>query len=235
MARIRTIKPEFFRHEGLQDLESSHPNFHVMLVFAALWGHCDKRGCFEWRPRQLELDILPYLDFCLADTLMLLEKHGYVRRFESQGKIYGFVPTFSDHQRVSGKEAQEKPKCPEPKDFFPIASQGSTGEAVETTGMEGKGREKEGKGLDAPSATKYAWQGNLIRLSVADFAKIKKNYKSIPDFEAELFAIDAYYTENPPKDGNWYWPMMGWLKREHQKHAAMEKKSDDFNNMFPGA
>jgi hypothetical protein len=25
MARIRTIKPEFFRHEGLQDLEMSHP------------------------------------------------------------------------------------------------------------------------------------------------------------------------------------------------------------------
>lgn len=44
MARIRTIKPEFFRHEGLQDLEQANPGAYAMLVFAALWGHCDKHG-----------------------------------------------------------------------------------------------------------------------------------------------------------------------------------------------
>lgn len=93
----------------------------------------------------------------------------------------------------------------------------------------------EKKEEDAPGAKQYAWKGNVIRLEADDFAKLKKTYRAIPDFEAELFAADAYYTDNPPKDGKWYWPVMGWLKREHQKHAAGDKKSDDFNSMFPGS
>jgi hypothetical protein len=37
VARIRTVKPGFFRHEGLQELESLHPGAHTMLVFAGLF------------------------------------------------------------------------------------------------------------------------------------------------------------------------------------------------------
>ena len=44
MARIRTIKPEFFRHESLQDLEIANPGMYPMMVFEALWGHCDSKG-----------------------------------------------------------------------------------------------------------------------------------------------------------------------------------------------
>lgn len=233
MARIRTVKPDFFRHERLQDIEAANPGAHVMLVFAALWGHCDKAGRFEWRPRRLKLDILPFLQFDLEATLSVLEREGFIRRYESGGEIFGEVPTFGEHQRISGKEAQESGKCPEPNGYLPIASPGSSGEAPETAGKERKG--KEGKGEDAPGAKKYVWQGRVIRLEADDFAKLKKTYRAIPDFEAELFAADAYYTDNPPKDGKWYWPVMGWLKREHQKHSAGEKKSDDFNSMFPGS
>jgi hypothetical protein len=34
MARIRNIKPEFFSHEELQDMEVEHPELHPMLVFS---------------------------------------------------------------------------------------------------------------------------------------------------------------------------------------------------------
>ena len=78
MARIRTIKPEFFRHELLQDLAAEH-GAEIMLVFAGLWGHCDSEGRFEWRPRQLKLDILPFLDFSMAEILDLLETAGLVK------------------------------------------------------------------------------------------------------------------------------------------------------------
>lgn len=141
MARIRTVKPGFFRHEGLQDLEAAHPGQHVMLVFAALWGHCDKAGNFQWRPRSLKLDILPFLDFDLSASLLLLWENGLIERYESAGTEYGHIATFCEHQRISGKEAQEPPKYPPHNDNFTSRSRGSTGEAPETAGREGKGRE----------------------------------------------------------------------------------------------
>src|SRR5690348_5433690 len=116
MARIRTIKPEFFRHELLQDLEKAHPGCYLMLVFSGLFGHCDKAGRFEWRPRTLKLDILPFLDFDLGASLMLLREARLILQYEIEGKLYGFIPTFAEHQRISGKEAQEKARYPEPPD-----------------------------------------------------------------------------------------------------------------------
>lgn len=164
MARIRTIKPEFFRHEGLQDLAAKE-GAHVMLVFAGLWGHCDRAGRFEWRPRQLKLDILPFLEFDMGDALKVLEEAGFIQSYHVDGKMYGLIPSFADHQRFSGKEAQEKEKHPEPpvkqrgsSERFPSGSQaidipvkqqGSTGEAPEkhVPAQEGKGvKEREGKG-----------------------------------------------------------------------------------------
>jgi hypothetical protein len=154
MARIRTIKPEFFRHELLQDLAAEH-GAHVMLVFAGLWGHCDKHGVFEFRPRHLKLDILPFLDFDMAETLELLCEAGLVQKYEVEKKLYGFIASFKGNQRIGGKEATEPSKLPPP----PTASQGSTGEALGIAGREGKGREEEGKGEERASAplTREPW------------------------------------------------------------------------------
>lgn len=116
MARIRTVKPEFFRHEQLQELEMQHPGKYTMLVFAGLWGHCDNRGRFEWRPRQLKLDILPFIEFDMAATLDLLAEAQMVVRYEVGGRTYGEIPTFGKHQRISGREASDGERFPSPGD-----------------------------------------------------------------------------------------------------------------------
>lgn len=154
MARIRTIKPEFFRHEGLQDLEEANPGCHVMLVFAALWGHCDKLGRFEWKPRTLKLDILPFLSFDIAETLAILEGAGMLTHYVSGGKEYGEVANFSKHQRITGTEATEPEKHPGPTAENTLEStRKHRGNSLETTenqsgnsleirkGREGKGKE----------------------------------------------------------------------------------------------
>lgn len=145
MARIRTIKPEFFRHEGLQDLEIANPGMYPMMVFEALWGHCDSKGRFEWKPRTLKLDILPFLPFDMAATLAILEGAKMIKRYTVDGKEYGLIDSFEKHQRLSGKEATEGEKYPQPPEEIP----GSVGEIPES--QEGKGREKEGKGRGGES------------------------------------------------------------------------------------
>ena len=145
MARIRTIKPEFFRHEQLQELEKENPKAYVMLVFAALWGHCDKYGRFEWKPKYLALDILPFLQpqFKIADTLELLHQHGFIKRYEVDGKHYGRVLSFEKHQRITGKEAQDGGRFP---DEAPQQQRGIIGEATgkHMESQEGKGKEGNG-------------------------------------------------------------------------------------------
>jgi len=150
MARIRTIKPEYFRHEALQDLEIAHPGKYPMMVFAGLWGHCDSKGRFEWKPRMLKLDILPFIPFDMNETLEILEKSSMIHRYTVEGKEYGIVETFDKHQRLTGKESTEGEKYPSPYvyDTENIGEAsgkhwGNTGEILES--QEGKGKEGKGK------------------------------------------------------------------------------------------
>jgi len=114
MARIRNIKPEFFSHEELQDMEIEHPELHPMLVFSALWTQCEWSGVFHWSIRKLKLAILPFLDYDLEKSLDLLVKHGFISKFSKDGKDYGFVYNFSKYQAISGKEKEQELKYPEP-------------------------------------------------------------------------------------------------------------------------
>lgn len=146
MARIRSIKPDFFRHDALQDAEIANPGKYPMMVFAGLWGHCDSKGRFEWRPRQLKLDILPFLPFDMAETLEILAKSGMVNRYEVDGKSYGEIPTFEKHQRLSGKEVTEGEKHPEPNGEATGKQSGSNRDEQES--QEGKGREGNRNGVN---------------------------------------------------------------------------------------
>lgn len=188
MARIRTIKPEFFRHEGLQDLEIANPGKYPMMVFEGLWGHCDSKGRFEWRPRQLKLDILPFLPFDMADTLGILERSGMVNHYVIDGKEYGEIPSFEKHQRLSGKELTEGEKHPEPNGEATGKHQGSTGEIQES--QEGKGRERN-NAPDKPvdfNPTSFLLNLEVTEPVVRDFLKIRKT-KRAPPTETALTGI----------------------------------------------
>jgi len=133
--RIRSLKPDFFRDEKLQDVEAANPGKNCMLVFAGLWPQCDKNGAFPWSSRTLHLDILPFLQFDFDATLSLLSEAGVISRYiAADGRQYGLVVNFHKHQRISGKEAQEPAKFPPP---FTEKQPGITSEA---SGMAGRER-----------------------------------------------------------------------------------------------
>ena len=114
MSRIRTIKPEFFRHSGLQSLEEAHQRQYPMLVFAGLLTLCDKNGTFLWQPPHIKLDVLPFIPFDMQATLETLVSSGMVIKFTADGREYGHISTFQKHQRVSGTEAKNPARYPHP-------------------------------------------------------------------------------------------------------------------------
>lgn len=141
--RIRTIKPSFFLHDVLFDLEKS-TKLPVRLAFIGLWCAADREGRFEWRPRMLKPCILPH-DNCDFDAILTaLESKGFICKYGEHGQ-FGFIPGFSAHQRINTREAQST--LPEPPDTCTHVHAHVT--HVHAEG-EGKGREgnKEGKGKE---------------------------------------------------------------------------------------
>lgn len=100
MANIRRIKAEFFRHELLQQLERENPKLRPMLLFAGLWTISDNSGVFEWRPAQIRLDVLPFLDYDVEKSLNLLVDAMFVKKYQSAGKTFGCVINFNKHQKM---------------------------------------------------------------------------------------------------------------------------------------
>jgi len=114
MARIRSIKPEFFKHEELQDLELEHPGQYIMLVYAGLWTQCDKNGVFPCKARTVKNEILPYINFDMQKTLDILEKGGFFTKHTSGGRDYGYIPKFSKYQYPGKAEKDGPAKYPPP-------------------------------------------------------------------------------------------------------------------------
>lgn len=133
MARIRSIKPSFFRHEKLQDLEIENPGKFVMLTFVGIWTLCDSKGRFEYKPRHIKLDVLPFLPYDISETLDILCQNEFILKYQINGLLYGFIPSFLSHQRITGKELIDGER-------FPEYQQGTIGE---TTGKQLVVQEKE--------------------------------------------------------------------------------------------
>lgn len=113
--KIRTIKPEYFKHELLCELETNFPDCKIMLFFAGLWCHCDANGVFRYRPKLLANEILPFVDYPIYRTLEILIENNFIRRFQSKGKDFAIVINFSKHQRPGNYERRA---CEAPSEYL---------------------------------------------------------------------------------------------------------------------
>ena len=142
--RIRTIKPEFFNHTGIYDLEVE-TSLPIRIAFAGLWCAADREGRFRWEPRRLGVQILPYDQVDFSRVLDALATRGFVVKYASKEGEFGYIPSFTRHQVINNREkASELPNpndcngsdaCPTRAPRVPHASE------AEGKGREGKGKE----------------------------------------------------------------------------------------------
>lgn len=140
--RIRTIKPEFFLHSGLFDLEEE-TKLPIRLAFAGLWCAADREGRFCWKPRELKIQILPYDTCDFSRVLHALVTRGFVVHYASGGKEYGAIPSFGKHQVINNKEREST--IPSQTESTTLTRDSRVGDALTTRAnldqVEGKGRE----------------------------------------------------------------------------------------------
>jgi hypothetical protein len=145
MARIRTVKPEFWRHEGLSALpESTH------LLAAALLNYADDDGYFNANPKLVQAECFPLREpsVSIHDSLTALARQGYLRIGTGpDGRRYGHIVNFHQHQHINRK-TDSKIK---PLEIVWEPSCTTHGALMESSRLEGKGREQ-GKGMEQGGA-----------------------------------------------------------------------------------
>ena len=101
MARIRTIKPEFFTSADICRL-----SMPARLLYIATWLEADREGRLKWSPHTWRLRYFPADHSvnieALADELI---QSALILRY---GGEYAYIPSFPDHQCVNGRESESR-------------------------------------------------------------------------------------------------------------------------------
>ena len=114
MARARNIKPSFFTNELLGTEDPM-----VSLTFAGLWCLADKEGILEDRPLRIKAELFPYREnLDVNGYLTVLQRLGFIHRYEVNGVGYLQVINFQKHQCPHHTEKSKKyPKYHDVKDL----------------------------------------------------------------------------------------------------------------------
>jgi hypothetical protein len=105
MARIRTIKPRFFRSPDTRAL-----SLHARLTYIGLWTYADDEGRGEFDVSLIRADLWPDDDSeNVLGSLLELSRNGQIAVYEHSGRRYFHIPAFNDHQRVDKPRPSEIP------------------------------------------------------------------------------------------------------------------------------
>lgn len=167
MARIRTIKPEFFTSEDICGLTPM-----ARLLYIALWCEADREGRLTWKPRTFKLRYFP-ADRCDIDALAdELVSSGLVVPY---GSGLAFIPKFASHQHVNPREAASN--LPDP-DASPRVTDASLRVNDAQVGREGKGRSnRKDASVDTSSADADLFAG-VSQSVIDDFKELRRKKKA---------------------------------------------------------
>lgn len=196
MARIRTIKPEFFTSEDIVSL-----NPLARLLYIAMWCESDKEGRMAWKPKTFKMRYFP-ADECDINVLCKeITDAGLVKLY---GGLYAYIPAFHAHQHINPRESASQLPSPD-IDLQDITRQPRVEHASTTrqsrdsdtqVGREGKGREgidTRVEHADKPAADKSA---DLP----PGFAKFWETWPSNDRKQAKGKCLDAWKKAHAERD-----------------------------------
>ncbi len=112
MARIRTIKPEFWTDEKIVTLTPL-----ARLLFIGMWNFVDDYGRAEFSPLRLKMQILPADNLDISEILGEIRGESMIVIYTVDNKEYFEVCNFSKHQKVDKRSDSKHPPPPSPAEF----------------------------------------------------------------------------------------------------------------------
>ena len=165
MARIRTIKPEFFTSESVLSVTPL-----ARLLFIGLWCEADRDGRLKWKPKTLKFRYLPADNVDMESICGELEAEGMIITYCVGDIDYCEIPSFSNHQVINNRERESI--IPSRVNHASTTRESGRKEGRER--KEGKGRE----GEDTMSDSSESDQKPVIRNSVP-YEQINNLYTTI--------------------------------------------------------
>lgn len=139
MARIRTIKPEFFTSEDIVEMTPL-----ARLFYVSLWCESDREGRLEWKPGTFKMRYLPGDNCDVSELSKELTSRGLIVLYEVNGKNYAEIPTFKEHQVINNRESEST-----------IPARDTNALRTRATRVKAEGKEGKGKERKEPASTRF--------------------------------------------------------------------------------
>ncbi|MNM28139.1 hypothetical protein D3C81_386470 [compost metagenome] len=144
MARIRTVKPEFWSSEQVMECSPM-----ARLMFIGLWNFCDDAGNHVASAKTIKAEIFPGDDISSTDVQGMLDElssNSLIAFYTNDSKDYLHVTGWKKHQKI------DKPTYKHPS-FSDDARRGlDESSPPEGNGREGKGKEEKLSSLRSDSS-----------------------------------------------------------------------------------
>jgi hypothetical protein len=197
MARIRTIKPDFWTDETLGECSPTS-----RLLFVGTWNLADDHGNLERSSRQLKAQLFPYDSIDVEPYVQELLTAGVLIEYQVSGKKYLHIKGFDRHQKVEKKSSPRHPLYEDSLRTHRLLPEPSPTSSGSSLGREGKGREKEGSKSREARASRLPsdWTLTTERRAIAEaehvdpdrtFAKFTNYWRAASGAKARKVDWDA--------------------------------------------
>jgi hypothetical protein len=137
MARIRTIKPEFWTDDRIGECSVS-----ARLLFIACWNFADDKGGLDRSAKQLKAQAFPYDVIDCEPLIQELLGQRLLIEYEAQGRKYLHINGFLKHQKIDNPAKARIPPYEESSEKSEDSPSPTGGLAAEGKGRESKGKEE---------------------------------------------------------------------------------------------
>jgi hypothetical protein len=222
MARIRSIKPEFWTSEQIVECSTS-----ARLLFIGLWNFCDDGGVHPDSPKRIKMEIFPGDPLsnddvkALVDELVLAK---LVMRFDSDGKSYLAV-TGWHHQKIE-RPSHRWPQPP--NDLRSVVEQSSNSRRTcdDDSPPEGSGVDKDIKPPCIPP--KRTRSKKFVKPTAAEveaYCLERKNGISGQDFVDSYDRVGWVVGRNKTPMRDWKAAVRTWER--HQREQSPQRRGYD--------
>ena len=198
MARIRYLKPDFFKDEDIKEL-----SFEARLFYQGLWVQADRDGRGEDRPERLKIEIMPYDEIDAEKIMQILacpKKNGkrpFVIRYEIDGEKYYQIINWQKHQKPH-KTERDSDIPPPPKELLTVKQPLTNGYATNISVGNGDGDGKE-NGKEIVNKQAEPVHGEHSRTTEAVSSKTKELLDSVYNQGFNIYQLINKFK----KDAKW--------------------------------
>jgi len=175
MARIRSIKPEFWTSEQIAECS---PN--ARLLFIGMWSFCDDYGVHPASCARLKMEVFPADTISSADIRRMigeLTANGLIEEYEVDGSRYWYVTGWDKHQKPDTKTG----KYPRPD--------GSVGQKIRRTSAENSANERRQDADHSPTEKEKEKEKDVF--VAADAAQVIKPSRKACQLPADFLPNEA--------------------------------------------